>query len=110
MILSVISNHAGGTTVGVFQEDDGPGGAGQAFLRLVGTLDRNDVERINTQARPQIAAGARGRGGPRVGSRMAIPDVQTATVSPFSPQYNGYVGIGPHAARPYVLLTVACRT
>ena len=110
VILSVISNHAGGTTVAVFQEDDGPGGNGQAFLRCIGTLHPNDTERICGTARPQIAGGHRGRGGPRVGSAMAIPDVESAVISPFSPQYNGYVGQGPHNARPYVLITVACRT
>ena len=109
MILSVISNHSGGTTVAVLQEDDGPGGAGQAMLRVIGTLDRNDMERINTVARPQVAGGHRARGGPRVGARMAIPDLRQCAVSNFSPQYNGYVGQGPHGAKPYVLLSVVCR-
>ena len=109
VILSVISNHASGTTVGVFQEDDGPGGQGQSFLRLIGTLDKNDVERLNTTARPQLAGAFRPRGGARVGARFA-PDIADAVISNFSPQFNNYVGGLPHGQRPYVLITVVCRT
>ena len=114
VILSAISNNPGGTTIGVFQEDDGPldpagNPLGEAFLRCIGTLDRNDTERINATARPQLAGAFRPRGGPRIGSRFA-PSIQSATVANFSPQYNGHVGQGPHGARPYVLISCVCRT
>ena len=88
LILSALSNGPYGTTVGVFQEDMGPND--QSYLRMIGTLDQRDAERINSIARPQLAGAWRPRGGPRVGSRFC-PDIQSATISPFSPQYvNGY--------------------
>ena len=117
VILSALSNGPYGTTVGVFQEDDGPAGGGQSFLRLIGTLHPRDAERINHIARPQLAGAFRPRGGPRCGSRFC-PDIQEATISQFSPQYvNTYPpnygvlgGAVPGAGnRPYILLRVVCR-
>ena len=91
----------------------------QSYLRMIGTLDQRDAERINSIARPQLAGAWRPRGGPRVGSRFC-PDIQSATISPFSPQYvNGYppnfgvLPAGPGAAgtrKPYVTIAVVCRT
>ena len=114
VILSAISNGPYGTTVGVFQYDYGPGGNGQAYFRMIGTLDPRDAERINHIARPQLMGAFRPRGGPRVGSRFC-PDIVEATVSQFSPVYNGYppnYGRLPPAGgttRPYLTLSVVCR-
>ena len=117
MILSSLSNSTYGTTVGVFQEEDGPldpagNPLGQSYLRLIGTLDKRDAERLNDIARAQNFGG-RPRGGPRIGSRFC-PDVESCEVSPFSPQYNGYppgygVVPGPHGGKPYILLSCRVR-
>ena len=117
VIPSAISNGPYGATVGVFQEDDGPAGGGQSYLRMIGTLDQRDAERINHVARPQLAGGFRPRGGPRIGRRFC-PDIQSTTISPFSPQYvnayppnYGVLPAGPPAAgsrKPYVTKAVVC--
>ena len=70
-----------GAYIGIV-EDDGPGGNGQSYLRVIGTLDQRDSERINHVARPQLAGAFRPRGGPRVGSRRdgrtdAVTDART---------------------------------
>ena len=83
--LKRLSNGPYGTTVAVFAEDPGPNM--QSYLRMIGTLDKRDAERLNHVARPQLAGAFRPRGGPRIGSRFC-PDVVSATVSNFSPQYN----------------------
>ena len=82
VILSCTSNGPYGNQIVVLQEDDGPGGNGQSYLRVIGTLDQRDSERINHVARPQLAGAFRPRGGPRVGSRRdgrtdAVTDART---------------------------------
>ena len=114
MILSAMSNGPYGKTVAVFAEDPGPNM--QSYLRMIGTLDKRDAKRLNHVARPQLAGAFRPRGGPRIGSRFC-PDVVSATVSNFSPQYNnsnppnyGVLPPGPGGNnRPYVMLRVVCR-
>ena len=113
MILSAISNGPWGTTIGVFQEDDNPNG--QSYLRMIGTIDARDSERINHTARAQ-QFGGQPRGGPRIGSRFC-PDIVSAVVSPFSPQYintyppnYGLLPPGGPTRRPHVILRVTCRT
>jgi hypothetical protein len=122
VILSAISNGPYGSTVGVFQEDDGPLDAagnplGQSYLRMIGTLDQRDSERINFTSRAQ-QFGGRPRGGPRVGSRFC-PDIESAVIAPTSPQYFGANAYPPDfgrlppggmTRRPYVLVRVVCRT
>ena len=99
----------------MFQDDDGPGGAGQSYLRMIGVLDSVSAERINHRARPQLHGAFRPRGGPRIGSRFC-PDVVEATVSNFSPTWQGYpggYGNGPVVGgtrRPFITLAVVCRT
>ena len=85
LILCATSNHAGGTTVLVLQEDTGP--RSQSYLKVIGTLDQRDSERINDTARPQNGGAHQSRGGPRIGSRFQ-PDIESARVSQFSPHYN----------------------
>lgn len=116
MILSALSNSPYGTTVGVFQEDMGPND--QQYLKCIGILDHRDSERINHIARPQLGGAFRPRGGPRVHSRF-MPDIASAEVSNFSPQYNntypanyGLLPGGPGVGnrKPYIMLNVVCRT
>ena len=116
MILVATSNHAGGTTVLVVQEDKS--GNPQAYLKVIGTLDTRDVHRISGTARSQNGGAFQSRAGPRVGSRY-MPDVRACTVAPFSPQYHnqyppnyGHIGglVGPPGGRPYILLRCECRT
>ena len=108
VILSALSNGPYGTTVGCFQFDDD-----EAYLRMIGTLDSRDSERINHVARPQLGGGFRPRGGPRTGSRFC-PSVAEARISANSVQYiNTYppeFGRLPAGGRPYVTVSVVCRT
>ena len=116
MILVATSNHAGGTTVLVVQEDKS--GNPQSYLKVIGTLDRRDVHRISGEARSQNGGAFQSRAGPRVGSRY-MPDLRECTVAANSPQYHnqyppnyGHIGglVGPPGGRPYILLRCECRT
>ena len=115
LILVATSNHAGGTTVLVVQEDKT--GNDQAFLKVIGTLEQRDVNRLNHTARAQNNGNFQSRAGPRVGSRY-MPDIRSAVVAPFSPTYNnaypanygliaGAAGAG--GRKPYIDIRCACR-
>lgn len=86
VILSTLSNHANGNTIGVFQIR-----ANQHYLKLIGTLNKYHAERINEVARLQRQPAPRAytRGGARVGSNYA-PDISMARVSPMSQELTGY--------------------
>lgn len=119
VILSTISNYATGNVVGVFKIE-----ANQAYLKLIGTIDKYALEHINAIARSQkrvrIPPGPGGawgrprgpqRGGARVGSNFA-PDIATAHISPAGDQLTGYP---PNYGRPgpgqiEIILDVMCRT
>lgn len=108
-ILTSIANGPYGSTIAVLQDD------GNAFLKVIGVLDKRDAERLNHLARPQLQGNFRPRGGPRVGSRFA-PDVVSVSLSPFSPQYQntyppnyGHVA-GPHGGRAYITLRIVYHT
>ena len=115
MILVATSNHAGGTTVLVVQEDKS--GDPQSYLKVIGQLDRRDVHIISGTARSQNLGVHRPRAGPRVGSSH-MPDLAECTVAMNSPQYHnvyppnfGHIGGlgGPPGGRPYILLRCECR-
>ena len=116
MMLVATSNHAGGTTVLVVQEDKS--GNLQQYLKVIGVLDTRDVHRISGTARSQNGGAFQSRAGPRVGSRY-MPDVESATVAAFSPTYNnqypanfGMIAGAPGAGgrKPYIMIRVSCRT
>ena len=115
--LSSLSNGPYGSTIGVFQIEEDANGDESSYVRLIGTLDPRDSERINEVARPRIGGVARPRGGPRIGSRYC-PDIEEVVVSQFSPTYSnryppngGFIAGMPGAGgrKAYILLRVRCR-
>jgi len=105
VFLSIISNHSGGSTCGVFQYAHN-----QGFLKLIGTLDKYSLETINEIARPQAHPGVRvhaQRGGARVGS-MLMPDCASVRVSNNSDEITGFPqNYGRHP--PTIILNIPCR-
>jgi hypothetical protein len=106
VILATLSNHANGNTVGVFKIEPN-----QHYLKLIGTVNKYHVERINDTARPQRAPRFKSlqRGGARVGSGWT-PDISMARISPaWSQELHGFP---PDYGRDNIniILDVYCRT
>lgn len=105
VVLATLSNHPAGTTVGVFKIEPN-----QHYLKLIGTLEKYGVERLNETARPQRVPRFRmlQRGGARVGSNWA-PDVSMAEFSPGSDTLHGFPPNYGRGMGNYYELNIWCR-